>query len=225
MPGSVVGICRTCGEPGTGLPFEEWVRPTFTDWSRLTIGEITCHACQFCFTDQNEPLTVMTGKDKTQRMRNYSHFVARGIWTPLSKGDKKGMRAQLTMQPEVAVIALSGQKHIIFRSKPGWWQIEEDTYRPFPDALNAALPIVEALYNGGFAKTEIQTGRYIQRRILDFGLSGWDALERRVWAMRGSPVLDLALFLAQKEEADDERRDSGETPVASISLRGAEQVV
>jgi hypothetical protein len=58
MPGSAIGICRTCGEPGTGLPFEEWVRPTFTDRSRLTIGEIICHARQFCFTDQNEPLAA-----------------------------------------------------------------------------------------------------------------------------------------------------------------------
>lgn len=206
--GIIAGICRTCGFSATGSPWDEWVRDTFTDQDKLRPGEIVCYACQFCFTDRNEPLTKITGKDKPQRMRNYSHFVTGVTWTPLSKGQKREMRELLLASPDVAVIAESGQKHIIFRARPGWWQFEGHSLRPFPAELARLLPIVERLYNGGFSKADIETGRYPQHRIIKFGLVEWSQLEREVKPLRGSARLELALFLAQKEE-DDESGDRG----------------
>ena len=199
MPVTHAGICRACGRLGEGLEFESWVRDTFTDWNRLQAGSILCQACQFCFTDQNEVLTAKLGKDKPQRTRNYSHFVIHGEWIPLSKGDKLQMRGLLLACPDVAVIAISGQKHIIFRATPGWWQIEEFSLRPFPDALARSLELVERMYSGGFSKAEIESGRYQHKRILEFGLAAWRDAEESVRPLRGSPVLMLALFLAQKE--------------------------
>ena len=192
------------------MAFSDWVKPTFTDWDKIgTAGEILCHACQFCFTDQNEPLAKLVGKDKPQRTRNYSHFVLRGQWIPLSKGAKHRMRELLLdCAPEVAVIADSGQKHIIFRATPGWWQFEEQAIRPFPRELRAILDPVERLYNAGFSKTEIESGRYSSKRLIDAGISLWQPAEREVSPWRGSIRLQLALFLAQKER-DDERDDSG----------------
>ena len=219
MDGNTLGICRICGEMGRGMAFDGWVRETFMDWDKIQPGTIICQACQFACTDDSLPLGLRLGTGKAQRMRNYSHFVIGGEWRPISKGDKRGMAAILLHQaPELAVIALSGQKHLIFRAAPGWWQIEEQAARPFPAQLAGALLVVESLYNGGFAKAEIETGRYSQTRILAFGLVEWRQREALVRTLRGSLTLSLALFLAQKEEADGSLRD-GDGP-ADTALAG-----
>lgn len=207
MPGDVSGLCRACGRQGVGLPFDRWVKDTFNDFDRLAPGEIVCHACLFSFDDRREDLAALVGKDKPQRMRNYSHFVVDGKWTPCSKGDKRTMTELLLGNPALAVVAVGGQKHIIFKARAGWWQIEEQSVLPFPAELRETLAVVEALYNGGFSKGEIETGRYIQKRIMDFGFARWHSLEQIVRPWRGAIRLELALFLAQKDEEID---DGGE---------------
>jgi hypothetical protein len=202
MPGAVSGICRACGLAGQGEVFERWVKPTFTDHDKLQPGGIVCQACRFCFDDANAALGQRTGKGIPQRFRNYSHLVHRGEWIPLSKGDKRRMTELLLAEPEVAVIATSGQKHLAFRCAAGWWQIEEATCRPFPNELKADLARITELYQGGISKAEIETGRYNQKRILEFGLYRWQDLEPEIAPMRGSLRLQLAIFLAQKEEDD-----------------------
>lgn len=220
MQGERRGECRTCGEHGVGMTFREWVRDTFTDHDKLKPGDIICNACQFCFTDQNDALAAQLGKPGTQRTRNYSHFVVGGLWVPLSKGDKTRMREMLYSSPDVAIIATSGQKHIIFRAQPGWWQIEEARSRPFPDQLRKLLVEVEALYHGGISKTEIESGRYNHKRIMDFGLDGWRHHESAIKPARGSLLLQLAVFLAQRPDEDEENdgtsADSGQPALAGV---------
>lgn len=196
------GTCRVCGNAGYGVSFSDWVRDTFTDHDKLKVGEILCDACQFCFEESSELLRQRVGKDKPQRMRNYSHFVLNGEWVPLSKGDKARMVSVLRQSPNVAVIATSGQKHIIFRSQPGWWQIEEKGVLPFSQQLWPLLDVVEALYVL-FSKDEIETGRYDQRRIMQFGVAQFLELESVIKPVRGSLPLELALFLSQKKEDDN----------------------
>lgn len=202
QPGETAGVCCTCGAPGVGLPFGRWVRDTFNDHDKLRPGEIVCHPCLFCFEEASPVLTALLGRDKLQRMRNYSHFVVDGKWLPLSKADKRQMVALLRREPPVAVIAMSGQKHIVFRARSGWWQIEESSVLPFPGALWPLLEIVERLYNSGFNKEEIETGRYTnQRRIMEFGLAEYMRLEAQLGPSRGTLPLRLAVFLAQKDES------------------------
>lgn len=219
MIGNLEGGCRTCGLACVGSAFDDWVKPTFTDWDKLMDGSIICHACQFCFTDQNEELARRLGKDAPQRMRNYSHFVVNGEWWPLSKGAKPRMLELLMASPEVAIVAESGQKHIIFRSRPGWWQIEERSCRPFSADLARALFPIQDLY-AGFSKAEIESGRYSQHRIFSFGIGKWHHLEESVRQLRGSPILSLALFLVQKDEVEvdnDDSGNSGPAPVANLA--------
>lgn len=111
-------ICRFCGKPGKGEDFQKWVKPTFTNHDKLLPGEIVCNDCLFWFEESSQELADRTDKDKPQRMRNYSHFIVGGEWHPLSKGDKAGMIELLTSVPfpELAAIAESGQKHIVFRA-------------------------------------------------------------------------------------------------------------
>lgn len=196
------GACRLCGRASAGAPFEAWVKDTFTDWDKLRNGTIICAACQFCASDAAPGLAERVGKHTPQRFRNYSHIVCDGTWYPLSKGSKDGLRRLLLRDPEVALIATSGQKHLFFRARPGWWQVEEVAMRPEPDALAAILAIITPML-AVFSKAEVATGRYEQRRILSYGTAAWYAAERRLSALRGSLVLDLALFLAQKEEQAD----------------------
>lgn len=140
-----------------------------------------------------------------QRMRNYSQFVVGGQWTPLSKGQKAEMTALLTAVPfpELAVVAESGQKHIVFRARrnpvgsvAGWVQLEEDTIWVDPGKLRALLDVVEALMPG-FGKGQIESGEYYQKNIMEFGFAKWHALEQKVKPHRGGQLLRLAIFLGQ----------------------------
>jgi len=202
--GDTQGTCRVCGLSGIGLPFDDWVRPTFTDWDKLQPGDILCQPCQFAFEERSELLAARVGKDRPQRMRNYSHFVVDGEWVPLSKGDKVRMaNILLEESPEVAVVAVSGQKHIIFRAQPGWWQIEEQSCLADPPMLRWHLERVELLYNGGFNKGEIETGDYAQHRILKFGVGRWQAYEESLRPFRQAALFQLAVFLAQKKGEQD----------------------
>lgn len=198
--GDVPGVCRSCGIDGVGLPFDDWVKRTFVDFDKLQPGSIVCSACLFCFDDRNPNLTALTGRDKLQRMRTYSHFVSGGVWSALHKGQKVEMRDRL-LDPatEVAVVSLSGQKHLLFRARPGWWQIEEEATAPFPSELRRLMAAVDELL-AVFSKREIESGRWSQSRILKFGPARWMELERAIKPARGTIRLELAVFLGQKEE-------------------------
>ena len=200
------GQCRICGQSSIGQAFGDWVKTTFMDWDKLVAGEIACDGCLFWLDEASEELARRVGKEKPQRMRNYSHFVVNGEWMPLSKGDKVRMRALLLGRPfpELAAVAISGQKHIVFRARrnppggrAGWVQVEEAAVFVDPAELGALLESVEELYLG-FSKAEIATGQYRQYRIRKFGLARWRELDMCIRDRRGSPLLDLAIFLAQR---------------------------
>ena len=207
MGGQLTGVCRTCGNTRTGTLFSNWVRPTFMDWDKITAGEIICRACQFCFDDLNPTLDAKLARPR-QRMRNYSHFVVNGEWFPLSKGNKTRMSELLASNPDVAVVAESGQKHILFRASPGLWQFEESRVIPDSQGLAHAASAIQPLYDGGFAKSEINSGRYGQKRILSYGPAQWQENERIVRGLRGSQLFTLALFLAQRESGDGDKSDA-----------------
>jgi len=204
-PHTTEGECRLCGAPGAGLPFADWVKPTFTNHDQLHPGAIICQACQFSADDNSTLLQARMGKDKPQRMRNYSHFVVGDAWQPMHKGMKSEMLAALRSNPAVAVIAVSGQKHIAFRARIGWWQIEESTARPEMARLEECLTHVSALYRI-FSKGEISEDQLSPGRMMQYAQAwGMADLLRRQAALRpqrGAIAFELAIFLAQKEEED-----------------------
>lgn len=197
-----------------------WVRDTFTDHDKLQPGAIICHACQFAFAESSDELALLVGKDKPQRMRNYSHFVIGNKWLPLSKGNKMSMRNILTSGDwQIAIVADSGQKHIIFRAIPHVIQFEEHQIRNWHD-LGVLLEPIETLYSAGFAKGEIEIGQYAHYRILQFGISQWMALENKIKSSRQSALFALALFLAQKGgSTDGNARESG--ILAMVDMAGS----
>lgn len=204
--GSLPGACRLCSQSGRGLPAQDWLKPTFTDHDKLWPGEIVCHACQFACAEASTLLQARVGKDIPQKMRNYSHFVCDGVWHPLSKGNKRGMLALLLRTPAFACIAESGQKHLLFQVRPGWWQFEEQTLLPCPDQLTEMLRLASPLYEAGASKAEIESGRYSQFALRKVGVALFQASEPSLRRWRGSLPFRLALFLLQKNEAPEKEK-------------------
>ena len=219
------GECWLCGGDlaGAGVPWARWIKPTFTDHDKAARPDCSylCAGCVFAAEERSAALQARLGRDKPASMRNYSHFVVAGAWEPLSKGDKRRMR-ELLPRAELAVIAVSGQKHLVCRAMPGWWQFEEHTmWRDWPE-LEARLGVVEALYET-FSKAEIDRGDYAMHRIARFGLGRFRELEAQVRRWRGSVVTELALFLAQRSD-DGLGGTGGEDSVAGAPEHGLERL-
>jgi predicted glycosyl hydrolase (DUF1957 family) len=194
--GDTFGVCRITGKEGTGLQFDKWVKDTFTDFSYLKPGTIISNEALFCFQEQSELIQQITGKDKPQRFRTYSHFVNQGAWHVLNKADKAVMLPLMLQVPEVCVIAESGQKHLVFKHKPHTWQLEETTVQPDVERFTALHGSVYALAEG-FSIDEIQSAQYQGHRIIKFGAAKWKELESQIKQWRGSAMFDLALFFAK----------------------------
>lgn len=202
MSANIKGICALCGGAlHRGILFADWVRDSFMDYDKLKPGAIICAACQFCCDDSSVTLQEKLRRDKPQRMRNYSHLIVDGKWLAFHKGQKAEMLALLISAPcEVAVLALSGQKHILFRARRGWWRVEEQAIFPRPAELADTAAAAAELLSGGFSKHEIESGQYLQHRIQKFGMARWRGIEISLAQRRQRAIFYLALWLAQKKE-------------------------
>lgn len=193
------GLCCLCGAESAGAPFARWVKDSFTNWDLLHSGTIACRACLFCAEEQSRLLQSLTGREKPQKMRTYSHFIVGGRWRALTKGEKPEMRRLLAQNPEVAVISVTGQKHLLFRARAGWWQFEETATLPCWERVAGWLAIIDEMLTV-FSKTEIESGLYQPRRVQQFGVARWRALENELRKGRLSLPFDVALFLGQAEK-------------------------
>ena len=210
-------LCRFCGGESTAATlFDAWVKPTFTDHDKLLDGDGICRDCLFWFNERSEKLAALVGKDKPQRMRNYSHFIQSEQWIPLSKGNKQRMQEILLTFPfpALAAIADSGQKHIVFRARRnppestcGWIQFEEQSLFIYPQELKDLLKLIEELY-AHFSKGEIERGDYKSYRVMSFGVELWQKLEEQINPRRSGLLFKVALFLAQRKEDGKEKRAS-----------------
>ncbi len=216
--------CRLCGGDKPGAPFTDWVKDTFTDFDRLLPGDTVCGDCLFWLDEKSTELMRRAGKDKPQKMRNYSHFVKGGEWTPYSKGDKAGMRSMLLTPPfpELAAIADSGQKHIVFKARrnapgqsAGWVLLEEMPIWVEPDRLRGMLTLLDEMLSV-FSKGEIADISYYPYRILQYGMGKWLASEAQVSLWRGSALFALALFLAHGEKDERTSKESGASDGDSV---------
>lgn len=200
--GATPGTCRITGEASAGLPFAKWVRDTFTDHSFLKPGNIISNEALFCFDEASEYLQQRTGREKLQRFRTYSHIVADGVWHVCTKADKEKIFRLLTKsQPEIVCLSESGQKHLLFKNRPGLWQLEETTDIPADvESLKIIHATAQQLMQSGFSQTEIISGNYPTYKILKAGLAAWQAPEAVLKTYRFTKIFDLGtwmLFLPQ----------------------------
>lgn len=209
------GHCWLCGtEISEGVDKNIAIKDTFMDIDKAASPDSThwCAACTWSFSEQLQ----FPGYEKPQRMRTYSHFVVDGKWLRFTKANKDKMREILFSPPQgewLAVISDSGQKHIIFRAAPSFGndcrvQFEERQISFKSDSLRETYEKIDALYQGGFSKGEIESGNYSSNRIMKFGLSKFQALEREIISLRGSALFELAVFLTTKKgESEDGAAD------------------
>jgi len=209
--------CRVCGQNKDGIVFDKWVKQTFTNYDLLVgDGDVICDDCLFWFDQNSEELQKRMGKEKPQRMQNYSHFILGGEWIPVGKGDKGRMKRLLLEGafPELAVIAVSGQKHLVFRARRnpagqncGWVQFEEQAVWVEQDGLRNLLDVIERLYTV-FSKFEIESGKYAMHRVYQYGVLRLAEDDRLLRPMRKTGLFELALFLAQRSEDGNDSREN-----------------
>lgn len=213
-------VCWLCGTHAFdhALPKDDVVKDTFADHDKCAApaSHWLCEACAWSFSEH----VPMVGREKLQRLRNYSHFVVGGTWMCLSKAEKARMQELLLDPPDdlwLGILAVSGQKHIIFRApvslgaNPAVIQFEEKQIAYTPERLRNLLTAVAALLALGFSKTEIERDDYFAARLLNVGADAWAPPRQITQAARGSSLLDLALFLAQRpNEPEEEETDNGD---------------
>jgi hypothetical protein len=211
--GSDKGICRITGKESEGVLFKNWVRDTFTDLSSLKPGTIISNEALFCFDEASEIIQKKTGKEKPQRFRTYSHIVCDGTWHCGTKADKKKIFELICAGAELVCLTDSGQKHVLFKHKPGMWQLDEMFIIPDIDLLKFLHALMCELMKLGFSQTEILTGNYISNRVLKAGLQIWKELDEPLKKHRGSQMMAFAgwmLFI--DEESKQKIQDSYKKP-------------
>jgi len=194
--GDTQGVCCITGKVGIGHPFKKWVKDTFTNLDVLYQGEIISNEAIFCFEEKSELIQSKTGRDKPQKFRSYCHIVTNeNQWICLTKADKQKIVCILQQSPMLVCLTDSGQKHVLFKNKPPFWQLDDSHVMPNIVDFNFLHSTMMELLELGFSQTEIKTGKYYHSRILSVGISLWQNLEDKISQRRGEPIFDFAAWL------------------------------
>jgi hypothetical protein len=215
--GETHGVCRITGKESTGVIFEKWVKDTFTDFAYLKPGTIISNEALFCFEEQSELLMRMTGRDKPQRFRTYSHIVVGADWHLLSKAQKLEIYDLLVnADPVIAVIADSGQKHLLFKHRIGTWQFETETIMRDKKTLRMLKEMADELLAEKFSKAEILTAQYKQYKVIDYGLARWREKESIFKQYRGSTIFDLSIWLSQTKGETNDGKEGTDPGISGV---------
>lgn len=198
------GYCYLCGEKTEwGMSVTKVFSNVFTDWNvgKCRNSTHVCPACSF---------TILTSP-KRHALRSFSNVAnEERLYLP-NRVEMREFLLSPPIPPFVINLAVSQKKHIAFKGEVNYSRdVFTVMYEEMPVLINRQeftklLNLVEHfLY--GFTKTEITTGQYNQKRILDFGIEEWQAFENQVKVYRGTPLLDVVMFVAQKIESEEDLR-------------------
>lgn len=194
--GETSGICRITGNQSTGLPFANWVKGTFTDHAYLKPGTIISNEALFCFDEQSEILRLKTSREKLQRFRTYSHLVdAAGNWHCLTKADKELTYKLICGSATLVCLTDSGQKHLLFKHRPGLWQLDDVFVLPDIETLRYLHGKMMGLLAMGFSQAEVISGNYLQYRIAAAGMQNWKPVEDILKKYRGTQFFTFTTWL------------------------------
>lgn len=200
--GTDKGICRITGKEGTGLSFNKWVRKTFNDYNYLLPGTIISNQALFCFDESSEIVQRKTGKEKPQRFRTYSHIMKGGKWFCLTKADKRKIFDLIIKGAEMVCLTDTGQKHILFKHRPGSWQLDDLQIKPDIELLKKLHHHMCELIALQFSQKEIITGFYRTDRIIKAGLDNWKMHEEIIKVHRGSGMFDFTSFMIYNKQQE-----------------------
>lgn len=194
-------LCWLCGGEthGQGRMSKDVIRKTFTNtpFARAIESESLCTGCGWILAQRH--------------IRNWSLLVVDGkLEHPTRQRIREVLLAPPETYPWMLSIAVSGQKHIsfpgrvVFSPRNIWVLLEQIPIQLPASGIGHVLAPVEELLTAGFTKTEVQTGVYRQDRIRAAGLAWWKEREKRIAAMRGSQMFELAVYVAQVQEREEE---------------------
>ena len=194
--GNEKGVCRFLGREAVGLNFNKWVRDTFTDLGFLKNGTIVSNEALFTFDESSDLIRQKTGKEKAQRFRTYSHIVTQeNEWLCVTKGDKQLIYNEILKSPKVLCLTDTGQKHLLFKGRLGFWQLDELFIVPDVEAFRKLHTDCMDLLEKGFTQGEVINGIYNPKTILSIGIEAFYKLENKIKDKRGTPMFILATWL------------------------------
>jgi CRISPR type IV-associated protein Csf1 len=201
--------CFYCGSPASDIPLV--LSSSFCDWWQVAhpSSAVICRGCEIAL-DEKVP---MVGRDKPQKTRNWSWLITSTRAVPL--GDIAAIRLACLAPPEppwALAIAVSGQKHVIFRTPanlgcdPCSVQLESQTVVYRLGDLHARLALAKRIC-GASGKPAL-TGR------LDAGLALrlFDAVSEsdiHDWFSRAvEPINQLAAHICPPKSECNERSEA-----------------
>lgn len=203
--------CFYCGAPCDGTRDAE-IKPTFTEFSVVAEPASTVR-CLGCELAMREKVTI-PGKDKPQKMRNYSWLITSESVEPYNKSDVAELR-RLCLDPPAPpfalAIAVSGQKHILYHTL-----VCEDAAAPLvslegepisysPTELAERLDLVTQLVAAaGKPALADGPGTSLAIAVMDRYADDGEAMFKQWQRIWSEPLSALARFLAPpKQEASD----------------------
>lgn len=211
--GEVEGYCRITGQKSEGLEFDKWVKKTFNDYAFLKNGSIISNEALFCFDESSEIIKKKVRRDKLQRFRTYSHIVKNNNWYCLTKADKRKIYDLVVSDAEIVCLTETGQKHILFKHRQGFWQLDELFVIPDIELFKFLHVNMCELMNLGFSQKEIIENSYKQHRINKCGLKVWYKFESKIKQYRGTGIFDFTsfmLFSDEKQESSEPEKNPDE---------------
>jgi hypothetical protein len=211
------GQCWLCGGPtgGVGWHFADAIPPTYTNHT-LAACPTSRTVCQPCAAMGSKDTWEAYGRAHPEMGLKTGHAMSWRCYSQLfaaphhhecpTRARWREILLDPPAPPFLAVIAESGQKHLIFRASIAHSrdlfpvQFEERLIWLDLDSFRPCLAAFEALYNLGFSKDSILAGQYHHGQMLKVGLATWRKAEELFAPWRRLPHLaQLAAFVAQRD--------------------------
>ncbi len=209
--------CWLCGQVAVDyLPLRDGLSKTFclADSASNPNSDIICIACHAMaskpyfdqYVNRRPEMGLKIGYASS--WRNYSHvFYKNNHFCPNRSGWEKWL-LDPPDPPFLYVVALSSQKHLIYKSKLSFSrdsffvQVEDDSVLVDRKLFQECLLIIQKLIHLGFYKKQILTNRYNGASILKNGKKQWKILNDQLVAFRrlNAKLIDLACFITPPKE-------------------------
>ena len=140
--------------------------------------------------------------------QHYSHVFYHGGHACPNRAAWREWLLEPPKPPFVFAMAVSGKKHLIYKSKISdsrdnyYVQLEEQSFLIDREKFREILEVFEEGYELGLSKASLESGNYNQKAVMKIGFSKWREIEDRISTYRQSApdYLSLCAFCAQKPE-------------------------
>ena len=216
------GRCWWCGDAlSEACELDDVLTDSFTDQDQALVRSSPwlCVACTWAMTGR-PPDTLRLWSiawSETPREWPLNHESAPNLGTSIhlqNKADPSAFRALLRCPPSgrwMCSIADSGQIHTApfatVNRGAGRYSVrfERVNVVATPEQYRTVDDSISRLMAAGYTKQDIAE-QPLPSRLIKCGLDLWRAEQEVLRPYRGSPLFDLALFLARKDQPTDDRR-------------------